>query len=156
MKPVLIIIVSLYCISTWGSEPRNKVEELFLWKIADELKLSVPEEKFLSEFLKSLTEKKNKLNERTKENLKEISESSGDRQKTEKLLLEHKKLIKSYNDLAFDEIDQIQKKLGSQKLARYLVLKNDLTNKLKTLLSSPEKSSPSNPKLSSPQVIEEK
>ncbi len=139
-----------------ASESRNKIEELFLWKISDDLKLSVPEEKALSEFVKSQTNKKNKLNEETQENLRQISLAGGDAKKLEKLLVEHRRLLKSYNDLSIQELDQIQKKLGAAKAAQYFVLKNDLTTRLKTLLASPEKPGSPAAKLSTPQVIEEK
>ncbi len=135
---------------------RNKIEELFLWKISDELKLSVPEEKALGEFVKSQTEKKNKLSEQIQESLKQISLAGSDQKKTEKLLLEHKKILKAYNDLALQEVEEIQKKLGAHRAGQYLVLKNDLTNRLKTLLATPEKSATPAAKLSPPQIIEEK
>jgi hypothetical protein len=116
----------------------------------------MPEEKALAEFTKAQNEKKNKLNEQTKENLKSISDAGSDNKKLEKLLAEHRKIIKAYNDLSLDEMDQIQKKLGVAKAGQYLVLKNDLTNRLKALLSNPEKSAVPSAKLSAPQVIEEK
>ena len=150
----LFLILALQ--STAIAADRNKIEELFLWKISDELKLSVPEEKALGEFIKSQTEKKSKLADQTKENLKQLSAAAGDSKKTEKLLAEHRKILKAYNEIALEEVDQIQKKLGSVRVAQYLVLKNDLTNRLKTLLASPDKPATPSTKLSTPQIIEEK
>jgi hypothetical protein len=155
LKIFAFIFILAFQISAKAAD-RNKVEELFLWKISDELKLTMPEEKALAEFTKAQNEKKNKLNEQTKENLKSISDAGSDNKKLEKLLAEHRKIIKAYNDLSLDEMDQIQKKLGVAKAGQYLVLKNDLTNRLKALLSNPEKSAVPSAKLSAPQVIEEK
>ena len=153
---ILILIFTLVLPMAVFAADRNKVEELFLWKISDELKLSVPEEKALGEFVKSQSEKKSKLNEQTQANLRQLAEASGDAKKVDKLLVEHKKILKAYNDLNVEEVEQIQKKLGSARAAQYLVLKNDLTNRLKTLLASPDKTTTPTKKLSPPQIIEEK
>jgi hypothetical protein len=76
-------------------------------------------------------------------------------------LAEQKRLLRSYNDLSLEEADQIQKILGVNKAAQYFVLKNELTNKLKTVLLSPENSKATEKiekaeKLAPPVIIEEK
>jgi hypothetical protein len=70
----------------------------------------------------------------------------------DKALAEHRKLLKAYSDLSIEEVDRIQKMLGSEKAAQYFVLKNDLTNRLKSMLATPEKKP--GQKLGPPKVIE--
>jgi len=139
---------------------KNRVEELFIWKISDELKLSIPEEKKVSDLIRKLNEKKSKSGDDIQENLKRLAEAKALKDK-EKLLAEQKRLLRSYNDLSLEEADQIQKILGVNKAAQYFVLKNELTNKLKTVLLSPENSKATEKiekaeKLAPPLIIEEK
>ena len=49
----------------------------------------------------------------------------------------------------------MQKLLGVDRAAKYFVLKTDLTNKLKTMLATPEKAAPAE-KMAPPKLIEEK
>lgn len=132
-------------------ESRNKIEELFIWKISDELKLSVPEEKGLSDLLRGLNQRRTKLNEELQTTIQKMSDGATIKDR-EKILGEHRKLLKSYGDLSIEEVDRVQKLLGSEKTARYFVLKNDLTNRLKTMLITPDKKSAE--KLGPPKVIE--
>jgi hypothetical protein len=133
-------------------ESRNKVEELFIWKISDELKLSVPEEKKFSDFVRGLNQRRAQVNDELQESLKKMSASANPKER-ERALSEHRKLLKSYSDLSIEEVDRIQKLLGTEKAAQYFVLKNDLTNRLKAMLTMPDKKPME--KLGPPKVIEE-
>ncbi len=148
----LFTFVIAFSGSLFASESRNKVEELFIWKISDELKLSVPEEKSLSDLIRGLNERRTHVNEGLQEALKKMSSAQtvGER---EKILVEHRKLLKSYSDLSLEEADRVQKLFGAEKATRYFVLKNDLTNRLKSMLASPEPKAAQ--KLGPPKVIEE-
>jgi hypothetical protein len=151
----LVVPVTVFALNS-----KNKVEELFIWKISDELKLSIPDEKKVSDLIRTLNQKKSKSSEDLQENLKRLAEAKVLKEK-EKLLLEQKRLLRTYNDLSLEEADQIQKILGVEKAAQYFVLKNDLTNKLKSVLLSPDSSKASEKiekaeKLAPPQIIEEK
>jgi hypothetical protein len=155
LKFLLILLLFPFFVS--AVETRSRVEELFIWKISDEMKLSVPDEKSFSELIRGLNHKKSKTNEEIQSVLKKLSKAS-ERKEKEKLLLEHRRLLKSYNDLSLEEVDRIQKIFGIEQAAKYFVLKNDLTARLKSLLAVPEK--PNQPiapeKLVPPQIVEEK
>jgi hypothetical protein len=147
---VLIYFLSLST-AVGAVESRNKVEELFIWKISDELKLSVPDEKSLSDLLRGLNQRRAQVNEELQATLKKMATATTQKDR-EKVLNEHRKLLKSYSDLSIEEVDRIQKMLGSEKAAQYFVLKNDLTNRLKSMLATPE-NRPAQ-KLGPPKVIE--
>lgn len=117
------------------------------------MKLSVPDEKSLTDLIRGLNKKRADANEKLQSTLKALSEAKDNKEK-EKLLKEHRKALKAYNDLSLEEADQIQKIFDVNRAAQYFVLKGELTNKLKTLLASPEKGSQA--PLPPPQVIEEK
>ncbi len=146
------IFIALISTPAFAVEARNKVEELFIWKISDELKLSVPEEKNFSDFVRGLNQRRAQVNNDLQESLKKMSTSANPKER-EKALSEHRKLLKSYSDLSIEEVDRIQKLLGTEKAAQYFVLKNDLTNRLKAMLAMPEKKPTE--KLGPPKVIEE-
>lgn len=147
---IKILFLILITASISGAvETRNKVEELFIWKISDELKLTVPEEKKLADYVRDLNRRRFRVNEDIQLTLKKLS-SNKDR---EKILSEHRKLLKSYSDLSIEEADRIQKILGVDKAAQYFVLKNDLTNRLKSMLATPDKKNAE--PLAPPKVIEE-
>lgn len=150
-----IFILSLFAIlPAHAIEPKNRVEELFIWKISDEMKLSVPEEKAFSDLIRALNQKRHAANESLQISIKKMNDAKTLKEK-EKLLSEHRRYLKSYNDISVEEVDRIEKLFGTERATRYFVLKNDLTNRLKTLLAAPEK--PASPeKLAPPKIIEEK
>lgn len=156
----LLIVKSLFifsCLFVFSSavgavDARNKVEELFIWKISDELKLSVPDEKSLADLLRGLNQRRAKVNEDLQATIKKMAEARTPKER-EKILAEHKKLLKVYADLSIEEVDRIQKMLGSEKATQYFVLKNDLTNRLKSMLAAPDKKPAE--KLGPPKIIEE-
>lgn len=132
---------------------RNRMEELFLWKVSEDLKLSVSEDKALSDFVKDLNKRRNSANEAVQTTLKKIAEAS-DAKSSEKALADYKKKIKSYNDLSIEEIDRMKKILGPQRASKYFTIKNDLSNRIKTLLAAPDKPD-DKVDLSAPKVIVE-
>jgi hypothetical protein len=148
-----IFLISCLSISLWAAESRNRVEELFIWKISDELKLSVPEEKSFSTLVRDLNARRTAINDQLQNTVKKLGIPSSVKEK-EKILVEHRKLLKSYSDLSVEEVDKIQKIFGVEKASQYFVLKNELTSKVKNLLASPEKQPAE--KMAPPQVIEEK
>lgn len=149
-----IFLPLLFSLNLSAVESKSRVEELFIWKISDEMKLSVPEEKNFSDLIRSLNQRRQATNEELQLTIKKMSETKNIKDQ-EKLLATHRKLLKQYNDLTIEETDRIEKMFGTERAARYFVLKNDLTNRLKSVLAAPEKSS-SDGKLQPPKIIEEK
>lgn len=156
----IFLVLSSFSYSARAIDSKNRVEELFIWKVSDELKLSVPQEKSFSKIIQTLNERRAQVNDDLQDVLRQLAESKSIKEK-EKLLTEQKRLLRSYNELALEEAEKVQKLFGIDRTAQYFVLKNDLTNRLKTALMTSDKSSgtasPEPPaKLGPPQVIEEK
>ena len=109
--------------------------------------------------IKTLNERRSRVNDDLQNILKRLSDSKTTREK-EKLLAEQKRLLRSYNELSLEEAEKVQKLFGIDRTAHYFVLKNDLTNRLKTALISSDKGAVAAPivqvKLGPPTVIEEK
>jgi hypothetical protein len=166
---VFILVLSVFTsLSTHAEEsrpPNHKFEDLFIWKVSDELKLSVPEEKSFSDLIRSLNQKKASLSDQIQDTLKKIAaggtapematgKSSVHKKSMDKILNEYRSELKALNNLNVEEIDQVKKILGSEKAAQYLVLKNDLANQLRSKLLNSD-ADKSKTDLPTPKIIEE-
>ncbi len=138
---------------------KNKFEELLIWKLSDDLKLTVGEEKKFSRWMRDLNHKKAEINGQIDEVVRSLAELNSNNKislknnekENEKLLTEYRRLLKSFNELSIKEIDNLQKIIGVEKTGQYLVFKSNLTNKLKQMLTPSEKAAPLPP----PKVIQE-
>jgi hypothetical protein len=155
-----VCLVHLVSINV-GASTKNKsrLEELFIWRVSDTLSLSPDiESKFSAEF-KKLSEKKAALGKEIEETLVEI-EKSKDSPKIETLLTTYKKKVVEQSKISVEEVETFERLFGKQKFAQYLVLKRDLTQKLKDFVSSPSSGSSkgesdSAKKLNTPKIIQD-
>jgi hypothetical protein len=98
-----------------------------------------------------LNEEKSKLGKDQEEILKELGRASGPT--LTKWVNNYRKNIEGYNKLQVREYDDLKKILGNERLAKYLLIKRDFTNKVKNLLS--EKNEKKDGELPTPKVIVE-
>lgn len=182
--PFLLIffVTSIIAVSSHGaSEIETKktyIEDIFIWRMSDELKLTANEEKKFSEIQKTLNKKKAELNKEIQEATQSFGEiSSAEAEATansavsapsstvglQSLDAKLKKLrrnIKDYNQISLDEFDAMKKLLGTKRFSSYLQIKSDLTSKVKSLLSEDKNvEKPKDlmaPKLPPPTIIIEK
>ncbi len=117
---------------------KNKTEEIYIWKLSDELKLSATEEQTFSDFIREMNRRRYGLNQAIQDNIAMMSKVKLKSEK-EKLLLAHKNLLKNFNDINLDEVEKISKMLGAEKGTQYFVLKNEMNSKFKELLLSSDK-----------------
>lgn len=108
---------------------KSHLEDIFIWKMSDELKLSAAEEKKFTEIHRALNKKKSELNKKIQESIQNLQEKDGEPQ-----LRAYKKLIQDYNQLSITEFDSIKALLGPQKFISYLKIKTELTSKVKSIL----------------------
>lgn len=108
---------------------KSHLEDIFIWKISDELKLSVQQEKKFTEINKLLNKKKSEINKKIQEAIANLAENDSGQS-----LTKYKKLIQDYNQVSIDEFESIKKILGTKKFIHYLKIKSELTSKVKTLL----------------------
>lgn len=117
---------------------KNKTEEIYIWKLSDELKLSATEEQTFSDFIREMNRRRYGLNQAIQDNIAMMSKVKSKSEK-EKLLLAHKNLLKNFNEINLDEVEKISKMLGAEKGTQYFVLKNEMNSKFKELLLSSDK-----------------
>lgn len=133
---------------------QNQLEELFIWKVSDELKLSTTQEKKFADTLRDLSQKKQILTQVLEDTTMALIKAQNASDRKKHFVTYRKKLIE-YNKLAVDELDQMNSIFGPEKMAHYLEVKLNLTNKVKALMLSPEKSGKEKKLLPTPQVIQE-
>lgn len=133
---------------------KNYLEDIFIWKISDELKLSPKEEKLFSETTKKLNKKKFDLMKQIQASVSTFGEKTSDGD-----LKKYRQLLQQYNQLSVEEFDSVKKIFTPQKMVQYLKVKSELNTKMKSLLagdSNSDKAADLNKKIPKPQVIIEK
>jgi len=152
---ILLLIPSLsFAASSELETKKTYIEDIFIWRMSDELNLTASEEKKFTEIHKDLNKKKSDLNKE----IQEITQSLSD---TDEAKVKHlRKVIQSYNQISLDEFDSMKKLLGLKKFTQYLQVKSELTSRVKSLLSgektNDKEKKEGNAKLPPPQVIIEK
>ncbi|MDG0816818.1 hypothetical protein [Bdellovibrio svalbardensis] len=167
MRWIVLKIVLLTTVLTVGilpqtvfaqtSEKRNQLEELFIWKMSDELKLSPVEEKKFTEIVKGLNKRKADLNHSLLESVEKMSKAANTKKREEELT-HYRKTLQSYNHVSEEEFDKLKPLLGADRFVQYVQIKQDLTNRIKSMLANPDAPPVKSDKktLPTPKVIEEK
>jgi len=121
-----------------ASDPkeRSRLEELFIWKASEELKLPPAEETKFTEIIKSLNASRHAASEEMDAAVKDL-DSAKTKADADKALARHRAALKAVQAVQTSELDKLKPLLGSEKMARYLVVKTALLEKLKSLLSAP-------------------
>jgi hypothetical protein len=119
-------------------EKRNRIEELFIWKISEELQLTIQEEKSFSELLRSLNQRRVSANLSLAEVTKKMAV---DKASAAIHLVKYQNLLRDYSSVSQDEVTQLKKILGVARTAAYIVVKAELSEKLKSLLALPQERS---------------
>lgn len=150
-----IVFTSVFSATSIAAEKSQQLEELLIWKISDELKLSSVEEKRFSDIVKDLNKKKSELTHALQENVVTMQKAVLPKQKEEGLS-KHRRLLQNYSKLSEEEYDRLKPMLGNDRLIQYLVIKQDLTNRIKSMLVKPEGDLKTGKGLPQPKVIIEK
>jgi hypothetical protein len=134
---------------------RRRLEELFIWKISEELKLPVEMETSFAEAIRSLNREKAKANSDVARALDELNRAqsvnqSKTRTETERAVRKYEQAWKTYGALPLREVSRMRAILGSERLGKYLIAKSQMAEKLKALSAReaseqdvPEDASPS-------------
>ncbi len=145
----LLIINDLYAAPNSGEERFHK---LFLWKVSEELKLNVEEEKKLNQIVLNNFKERDNLKVQIQAFLKAM-ESAQSKKERESLYGKYKKALGQLKANQISELEAVHGVLGTKKTTQYIVLQNKLNQKLKALLSDPAKDS-SKKTFAKPKIIE--
>lgn len=140
--------------AVYAAGKRNQLEELLIWKLSDELKLSPAEEKKFAETVRALNQKKAEMNQSLQTSIEKLSKLKTAKEKEEELG-RYRKALQSFGRLGEEEFDKLKPLLGGERMAQYLVIKQDLANRIKTMLVNPDNGK-GDKALPQPKLIEEK
>lgn len=118
------------------TKTRTRLVELFAWKVSDVLNLTPAEETQFTALYRDLSTRRLKAGEDLDKLVREI-EKNKDSKSLDELIRKYRSSLAQYNSLQEQEISEIQKLLGTQRLAKYIVLKDQLGQKLKDYISQP-------------------
>ncbi|MBN8535893.1 MAG: hypothetical protein J0M15_02480 [Deltaproteobacteria bacterium] len=129
-----------------------QLEDLLIWKISDELKLTTEQEKKISDIIKYLNKKKSANSQEIEVLTQRIIKSEDEKVKN-KAFLDLKKKLSIYNLISIEELDKVKGVLGIKKLGQYLELKKDISEKVKNIILPADKKG--EVKLPPPKITEE-
>ena len=100
VKTLALLINLFFSIQSFSSNneaeiKKTHLEDIFIWKMSDELKLTAQEERQFTDINKQLNRKKSELNRKIQASVQSLSEADSD-----SALKKHKKLIQEYNDIS--------------------------------------------------------
>lgn len=122
--------------STTDAKERNRLEELFIWKTSEELRLAPNEEQKFTEAIHQLNQRRKEANAKMDAALSALS-AAKTKVEADKALTAHRAALKDMQAAQTAELDKLKPLLGSEKLAQYIVVKNSILEKLKTMLAQP-------------------
>lgn len=159
---ILIAITHVYSAPKQGSSKQssesasqkpNRFQELFIWKVSEELKLSVKKEQEFSKLIRNSNSQREKNRAEIDGILVKMKSVKSDRE-SKSLVAAYQKAWSTYYKTRESELEQIIKVLGPLKTAKYLVVRDKVTQGLKLILADP-KSKQSPKTLAKPKIIEE-
>lgn len=118
---------------------RRRLEELFIWKMSEELKLPLEKEKPFADTMRSLNREKAKASLEVTKSLEALnraqalSDPTKSRAAVEKAVKAYEKAVRAYGQLPIREVARMRGLLGSERLGRYLVAKAQMAEKLMAL-----------------------
>lgn len=134
---------------------KNQVEDIFIWKISDELQLSAKQEKEFGDIQRSLNKRKSELSEQIKSSQIDIKKSDPKLTiaQQNKLIKKNRALLLQLNQLSVEEFDSTKKLFGPEKFLEYLFLKQELNNKFKSMVLGTRAEKPATDTEKSPEAL---
>lgn len=142
---ICLIIVQIPAFSdTKSDKAKQRLEQLFLWKVSDRLQLSPKEENQMATEFKKIADEKSKLAVQAEELWAKIEKSKTDKNKSAQLLKEHLSIQSKLHNLQLKEVQTVEKLFGSQRASEYVLVKRELMQKIRDLLTERSHASTTN------------
>lgn len=151
LKHTLLIATMLAaCVPSFAdSKSRQRLQELFIWKVSDHLQLSPEEDTKFRSIVEELNKKKQRASVEMRASIRAMDKETDDT-KRGKLLVKYQVQLKNYLAVQEEELEKLGTVFDQKKMAKYLVVKSKLTENLRVLMGSGVKSSKK--KLAKPKV----
>ena len=120
-----------------GSDKMKKrLEELFTWRVSDRLQLSSEEEAKFTDQFKKLSDERAKLYQDMDAVLDKIDREKDNTANATKLLGDYNSILKKMSQVQVKEMDVMTKLFGTKRMIQYVLLKREMTQRFKKVLSS--------------------
>ncbi len=111
---------------------RKRLEEVFIWKMSEELRLSVEIETTFAEAIRALNREKYSANSEVSMALVAIEKSKSPKER-DQALKRYERAWRTYGELPIREVSRMKPILGVEKLGQYLVAKSQMAERMKAL-----------------------
>jgi hypothetical protein len=111
---------------------RKRLEEVFIWKMSEELRLSVEIETTFAEAIRALNREKYSANSEVSMALVALEKSKSPKER-DQALKRYERAWRTYGELPIREVSRMRPILGVEKLGQYLVAKSQMAERLKAL-----------------------
>lgn len=133
----LAVLSSVGSASTMTTEQmvdreRKRLEEVFIWKMSEELRLSVEIETTFAEAIRALNREKYSANSEVSMALVALEKSKSPKER-DQALKRYERAWRTYGELPIREVSRMKPILGVEKLGQYLVAKSQMADRLKAL-----------------------
>ncbi len=157
-----ILMISLFLLVAFSmpvnaaqEKNRQRLDELFLWKLSESLNLKPEEEAQLKRVMKEIKEERAKRLADIEDLLKRM-QSEKDKAKRTALLPEYRTKLQKLNESHIDELDQLEKILGPDRMPEYVLAKEKLVDRIKGALADSSRDNSLKSKVQNPKIIEQK
>jgi hypothetical protein len=128
-----LLLLSQSSVAAKPTESLSQIDEIFVWKVSDELQLSLKKEKELSKLISSFSSSRSKIILESDQIIQKLAQEKSPKQR-EVLIAAYKKTVKQLNEISLQEIDGAQKVLGTENLGAYLSIKQKFAERVKDVL----------------------
>ncbi|MBS1982555.1 MAG: hypothetical protein JST16_00170 [Bdellovibrionales bacterium] len=126
-----------------AEDVRERLNKIFYWHLSDELKLSPQQEKEMTAVIEGLQQRRQaafEMRDKTLESLrKQVKEPKPG--ETDKLLERYKATFQQLSALDVEEHDKLKALLGSETLARYYVVREEVLARVRNALKNADQPS---------------
>lgn len=133
----LVLVSCLLC--TAGSyasdKSRQRIQELFIWKVSDHLGLSPEQDTKFRKIIEDLNDKKLKASIAMKANIDSLEDAKTE-EKRKEILSEYEKNLNEYLGVQKNELERLGEIFDEERMAKYLIVKAKLTENLRVLIGS--------------------
>lgn len=156
-------LISALCLSLWASgtswaasdRNRQRLDELFIWKLSESLNLKPEEEAGLKRVMKEVKEVRAKRALELEETMKAM-QSEKEAQKRRDLMTQYRAQLIRLNATQTEELDQLEQILGPDRMPDYVLAREKLLERIKGALADSSRDKGIKSKVQNPKIIEQK
>lgn len=143
LQVVFLLAASVHAQSETKPDIKDRLNRIFYWQIADELKLSPQVEKQLSTLVEELQKKRHVALEKRQKCLDDLKalEAKKTGASVDALLKSYREALMELSSIDAEEFDRLKSLLGSESLAKFYLVRESVAEKVREALKNTESAS---------------